>query len=138
MVDVPCFVGIDVAKAQLDIAVRPAGERWAVPTDGPVFRHVSAMAALFRRRLQTSRRHYSYYPGLPFCNCGLDAFTVWHAGVQTADQARVGADGRALTHSRYDRIVGSNWRSDLAACSTCLCNVPLYFDRVRNLLIKAS
>jgi transposase len=36
MVDVPCFVGIDVAKAQLDIAVRPSGERWAVPnnTDG--------------------------------------------------------------------------------------------------------
>src|SRR5512132_428636 len=36
MVDVPCFVGIDVAKAQLDIAVRPSGERRAVPnsTDG--------------------------------------------------------------------------------------------------------
>jgi len=33
MVDVPCFVGIDVAKAQLDIAVRPSGERWAVPHD---------------------------------------------------------------------------------------------------------
>src|SRR5437667_7390702 len=33
MVDVPYFVGIDVAKAQLDIAVRPAGERWAVPND---------------------------------------------------------------------------------------------------------
>jgi transposase len=33
MVDVPCFVGIDVAKAQLDIALRPSGERWAVPND---------------------------------------------------------------------------------------------------------
>src|SRR2546428_564526 len=33
MVDVPCFVGIDVAKAQVDIALRPAGERWAVPND---------------------------------------------------------------------------------------------------------
>lgn len=33
MVDVPCFVGIDVAKAQWDIALRPAGERWAVPND---------------------------------------------------------------------------------------------------------
>ena len=31
MRDVPCFVGIDVAKAQLDIALRPSGERWAVP-----------------------------------------------------------------------------------------------------------
>jgi transposase len=33
MVDVPCFVGIDVAKAQLDIAVRPSGARWTVPND---------------------------------------------------------------------------------------------------------
>src|SRR5438094_7783748 len=33
MSDVPCFVGIDVAKAQLDIAVRPSGERWVVPND---------------------------------------------------------------------------------------------------------
>ena len=33
MGDVPCFVGIDVAKAQLDIALRPSGERWAVPND---------------------------------------------------------------------------------------------------------
>ena len=29
----PCFVGIDGAKAQLDIALRPSGERWAVPND---------------------------------------------------------------------------------------------------------
>ena len=29
----PCFVGIDVAKAQWDIAIRPCGERWAVPND---------------------------------------------------------------------------------------------------------
>jgi transposase len=28
-----CFVGIDVAKAQLDIALRPTGERWAVTND---------------------------------------------------------------------------------------------------------
>ena len=33
MVDVPCFLGIDVAKAQLDIALRPSGERWSVPND---------------------------------------------------------------------------------------------------------
>ena len=33
MGDVPCFVGMDGAKAQLDIALRPAGERWAVPHD---------------------------------------------------------------------------------------------------------
>jgi transposase len=29
----PCFVGIDVATAQLDIALRPTGERWAVAND---------------------------------------------------------------------------------------------------------
>jgi len=33
MSDRPCFVGLDVAKAPLDIARRPAGERWAVPND---------------------------------------------------------------------------------------------------------
>jgi len=30
---VPCFGGIDVAKAQVDMALRPSGERWAVPND---------------------------------------------------------------------------------------------------------
>ena len=33
MSDVPCFVGMDVAKAQLDVAIRPSGERWTVPND---------------------------------------------------------------------------------------------------------
>ena len=33
MSDMPCFVGIAVAKAQLDIALRPSGERWSVPND---------------------------------------------------------------------------------------------------------
>jgi transposase len=33
MSDVPCFVGIDVVKAQRDIALRPSGERRAVPHD---------------------------------------------------------------------------------------------------------
>jgi transposase len=33
MSDGPCFVGIAVAKAQLAMAVRPSGERWAVPHD---------------------------------------------------------------------------------------------------------
>ena len=32
-VAVPCFVAIAVAKAQLDIAVRPSSERWAVAND---------------------------------------------------------------------------------------------------------
>lgn len=29
----PCFVGIDVAKARLDVAVRPTGEAWTVAND---------------------------------------------------------------------------------------------------------
>ncbi len=28
------YVGIDVAKAQLDVAVRPTDDRWAVTRDG--------------------------------------------------------------------------------------------------------
>jgi transposase len=45
--DVPCFVGIDVAKAQVDIAVRPSGERWAVPNDaGGVVMLVERLQAL--------------------------------------------------------------------------------------------
>ncbi len=28
-----CFVGLDVAKAQLDVMVRPSGERWSVAND---------------------------------------------------------------------------------------------------------
>jgi len=47
MSDEPCFVGIDVAKAQLDIAVRPSGERWAVPNDaGGVVTLVERLQAL--------------------------------------------------------------------------------------------
>ena len=32
---IQCFVGIDVAKAQRDMAVRPSGARWAVAHDDP-------------------------------------------------------------------------------------------------------
>jgi len=40
-------VGIDVAKAQLDIAVRPSGARWAVPNDaGGVVTRVERLQAL--------------------------------------------------------------------------------------------
>ncbi len=31
--DVPCFLGLDVAKAQWNMALCPAGERWSVPND---------------------------------------------------------------------------------------------------------
>ncbi len=33
MTERPRFVGIDVSKAQLDVALRPSGERWQVPND---------------------------------------------------------------------------------------------------------
>jgi transposase len=39
----PCFVGIDVANAQLDMALRPTGERWAVANDD------AGIAALVKR-----------------------------------------------------------------------------------------
>ena len=39
----PCLVGIDVATAQLDMALRPTGERWAVTNDD------TGMAALVAR-----------------------------------------------------------------------------------------
>ena len=35
MVPCPLFVGIDVAKATLDIAVRPTAETWSAPHDTP-------------------------------------------------------------------------------------------------------
>jgi transposase len=52
MVDVPCFVGIDVAKAQVDMAWRPGGERWAVPNDaGGVVTLVERLQALHPTRI---------------------------------------------------------------------------------------
>ena len=45
--DVPCFVGIEVAKAQGDSAVRPSGARWASPNDaGGVVTRVAWLQAL--------------------------------------------------------------------------------------------
>ena len=46
MSDMPCFGGIDVATAQVDSALRPSGERWAVANDA------SEVATLVER-LQT-------------------------------------------------------------------------------------
>ena len=33
MTPTPVFVGLDVAKATLDVALRPTGEQWSVPND---------------------------------------------------------------------------------------------------------
>jgi transposase len=35
MMSVPVFVGLDVAKATLDVAVRPSGDHWRVSNDEP-------------------------------------------------------------------------------------------------------
>ena len=43
------FVGIDVAKAQLDIALRPTGERWAVANDDPEIAALMARLAAVHR-----------------------------------------------------------------------------------------
>ena len=45
--DVPCGVGMDVSKAQWEMAVRPSGERWAVPNEaGGVVTRVDRLQAL--------------------------------------------------------------------------------------------
>src|SRR2546427_6815069 len=45
--DVPCFVGLEVATAPWDMALRPSGERWAVPNDARgVMPHVDRVPAL--------------------------------------------------------------------------------------------
>jgi hypothetical protein len=48
------FVGIDVAKAQLDIAVRPPGDRWAVTNDEP---GIAALVAQLQTMAPSSRPH---------------------------------------------------------------------------------
>ena len=35
MIPPPLFVGIDVAKATLDVAVRPTAETWSAPNEAP-------------------------------------------------------------------------------------------------------
>ena len=41
------YVGIDVSKAQLDVAVRPSGEAWSVPHDlGGIATLVARLKAL--------------------------------------------------------------------------------------------
>ena len=42
----PRFVGIDVSKAQVDVAVRPTGQRWVVSYDETVKELVSQMVGL--------------------------------------------------------------------------------------------
>ena len=37
----PTYVGIDVAKAQVDVALHPTGERWVVSYDEPGIREWS-------------------------------------------------------------------------------------------------
>lgn len=41
----PCFVGIDVAKAKLDIAIDPTGERWTTGRDAPSLAALSTRLA---------------------------------------------------------------------------------------------
>ena len=38
----PCFVGIDISKATLDIAVRPSGQQWSLPHDPKAFPALAA------------------------------------------------------------------------------------------------
>lgn len=47
----PLYVGIDVAKAQLDVAVRPTGDRWAIPNTEAGLQDVRARLAPLRPAL---------------------------------------------------------------------------------------
>ena len=84
MSDMPCFIGIDVAKAQLDIAVRPSGERWAVANDA------SGVATLVER-VQPISANLPLFPRAPrllhaaFCCLSGHAQARWPSQVRTVD-----------------------------------------------------
>ena len=46
----PTYVGIDVAKDMLDVALRPAGERWRVAHDAAGLEQLVARLRRWRRR----------------------------------------------------------------------------------------
>jgi transposase len=75
MVAVPCCVGIDVAKAPLESALRPAGARWAVPNDA---RGVATLVERWQARHPTLR--------------GLEAT----GGLERAAPAEVATAGRPV------------------------------------------
>ena len=53
----PRFVGIDVSKAQVDVAVRPTGQRWVVSYDETGIKElVSQMVELNQSQGEMRRR----------------------------------------------------------------------------------
>ena len=56
----PCFVGIDVSQASLDIAVRPTAETWQVSNDeAGITTLVPQLQALAPRKVEILDRLYS-------------------------------------------------------------------------------
>ena len=52
MQSIPQFVGIDVSKATLDVAVRPSGQSWHIDYDEPSVTHLIAqLQALKPKRI---------------------------------------------------------------------------------------
>ena len=50
MITVSVFVGIDVSKDRLDVALRPSGDRWAVAMSCPISRRSSGCRAFSQSR----------------------------------------------------------------------------------------
>ena len=53
----PCYVGIDVAKAQLDVAVQPAGTCWRIRNDAAGITALMAQLEAHRPTLDRARSH---------------------------------------------------------------------------------
>ena len=49
MEQAPRFVGIDVAKAKVDVAVRPTDDKWEVPNDNAGIRQLVSRLRLLNR-----------------------------------------------------------------------------------------
>ena len=97
----PYFVGIDVAKAQLDIALRPTGERWTVPNDDA---GIAALVARLRPfpdltvHLLAAAPNRSYLEAHGF---GLDRFIA---------EPLVVRDGLALAPDRPGHGIEFDWK----------------------------
>ena len=82
--DTACFVGIDVAKRQLDVCIRPAGIAFAVPRDGPGLEDLLARLRMLDVRLIV-----------------LEATGGFERVVTaTLAGARIASDGRTATFTR--------------------------------------
>lgn len=91
MSGLPCVVGIDMAKATLDIAVRPTGETWQV-ANGDLLRTVPGIGPVVSRTLpgelpelgQLNRKQIAALVGVaPLTPCVRKLLIILNAMVRT-------------------------------------------------------